>query len=533
MLERFITSLENAPMSVATWLAGFAGIVWIRCFLETFSSPNVSGYVASDLPTLLSYTLFYLGAALVTVLAVSTFTRVRALPMVRALLFLLPIMWLAPLIDLVHGGAYIGYFVSATPTALLHEFLIYLAPVAGSGVTIGLHIELGLLVLLLGGYVYLKTKNVTRAIVAGIVGYVVIFATVALPSVFGFLFAVNGVGGVDALIPALQQALVARDFFHPSEMYSAYRTVELLFAVAMAQVWYLITAVAGFVLLYRVRRDVALAVVRNIRPERLAHYVIAAILGGLIALAEGSKVAWSIFDVITIAVAALTITFAWLFAVTVNDIVDEPIDAISNKERPLVTGALTPSLMREVAFVSGVMTLVGALALGSYATFWILVFSAVAYVYSAPPLRLKRVPVLASAFIGIATLALVLLGFFLLSANQAFAIFPTPIAIVVFLFMTLLTNVRDFKDIEGDAAAGIWTVPTLLGERRARWVIGALCFVAFLLAPLFIPVPLLWVPSLIAGAAAGIGLVQGRSERLIFSLYFLYLASVVLILAFS
>jgi 4-hydroxybenzoate polyprenyltransferase len=274
------------------------------------------------------------------------------------------------------------------------------------------------------------------------------------------------------------------------------------------------------------------AVLKNIRPERLAHFFIFGILGGLIALAEGSKINWTVLDFITIAVAVFTIAFAWIFAVVVNDIVDEHIDAISNADRPLITGALSLEMMKNVAFVSGVMMFAGALALGSYATFWILLFSVSYYIYSAPPLRLKRVPILSSAFIGVSTLAIMMLGFFLISANQALAAFPTPIALLVILFMTTITNVRDLKDIKGDAAAGIWTLPTLLGDRRSRVVIGAMVFIAYALVPLLIPIPILWAPSLIAGGASWAGLVRGMGERFVFPLYFLYLISVVSLLSF-
>ncbi len=533
MLERFIASLENTPMSVATWLAGFAGIVWIRCFLEVFSSPNVSGYVASDLPTLLSYGLWYLAVALMLVTIVSIFSRTAPLCVARALLFVLPVLWLGPLIDLCRGGASIGYIFAVSPQALLYDFLTYFGPLAGSGATFGLRVEIACALLILGGYVYVRTKQPLRALLALVAGYLVIFIAGSLPSLIGLFFPVGAGSGASAWVLVLQGSLIARDFLHPSEIHSAYRTAELLFDAAMAQTWYLFVTFTGLVLLYRAQKHAVIATLRNLRPERLAHYIIAAILGGLIALAEGSRVSWNILDIITIAVAALTITFAWLFAITINDIVDEPIDAISNKERPLITGMLTPSTMRDVVFVSGAMTLVGALALGSYATFWVLAFSACAFIYSTPPLRLKRVPILASAFIGVATLSLVLLGFFLVSANQTIIAFPAPLAFAIFLSVTLMANVRDLKDIQGDAAAHIWTIPTLLGERRARFVIGGMCCLAALIIPLFIPVLALWVPSVITGVVAWVSIVRGEKENFLFSLYFLYLASVILILAFS
>lgn len=531
-IEKFITSFETAPMSIAGWLAGVVGIIWIRIFLEAFSNPDVSkGFLDSALPTLLHCTLFYLGAVVVAVVVVSAVTRTSPLLMMRSIIFILPIMWLAPLIDLTYGGARIAY-IFAAPSVLLTDFFTYFGPLTGEGATLGLRIELGLIILMLGVYVFVRTKRLSTAFLGMIAGYVVIFASMVLPSILvpsssGTLWGGNGI---------LQNSLISHNSIYP--LYAVYQATDyasfsLFFDVSQAQIWYVILCISGMVWFYRVRKNVVCALFRNIRPERLTHFFVAGLLGGLIAIAEGVKINWTVLDFITIATALFTITFAWMFAVVTNDLVDEPIDAISNTDRPLITGALTKEMMRDVALVCGLLTLAGALALGSYATFWILLFSAAYYIYSVPPLRLKRVPLLSSAFIGVATLAIMLLGFFLISTSQVLSVFPAPVALLVVLFMTLITNVRDLKDSKGDAAAGIWTIPTLLGDTRARMVIGVMMFVAYAIVPLLMPITsLLWIPSLIAGVVSWLWVVQGRGERPVFSLYFVYLVSVVLILRF-
>jgi 4-hydroxybenzoate polyprenyltransferase len=300
----------------------------------------------------------------------------------------------------------------------------------------------------------------------------------------------------------------------------------------MAQSLYLILFASGAVWLYRVQGRAVRALVGNINPERLVHFLVFFALGGGIAFYQGAHIAWTALDFVTITVAVLTIIFTGMFAMVTNDLVDEPIDAISNKDRPLITGAITKDMMRDVLLLTGLMALFGALALGSYTLFWVLIFTAAYYIYSVPPLRLKRVPLLASVFIGIATLAVMLLGFFLVSADRAVTAFPAPFALLVVLFMMFISNVRDLKDIEGDAAAGIRTLPTILGERRSRMVIGAMMFVAYALVPLFIPRLVLWLPSLIAGFLSWTGLVHGKGEKFVFPLYFLYLVSAVLLLVF-
>ncbi len=131
----------------------------------------MSGFIASDMPTLLHYSLFYLGAVLLTVVAVHAITRVPLVPMTRAFLFLLPLMWLAPLIDLVIGGGRMAYlFVS--PAALLTDFLTYFGPLTTPGITLGMRIELALIMLVIAGYVFLRTRRVFLSIVCLIASYV-------------------------------------------------------------------------------------------------------------------------------------------------------------------------------------------------------------------------------------------------------------------------------------------------------------------------------------------------------------------------
>ena len=529
-IERYITTLENAPMTVAGWLAGMIGIVWIRIFLEAFSNPDVSkAFLDTAMPTLVHCVLVYIGIGVATTVVVSAVTRIPSLPMMRAMVFLMPIMWLGPIIDLVHGGGRIAY-VFDTPSTLLRDFLTFFGPLTSEGATLGLRIEFFIIILLLGVYVYVHTKRKWSAFLGMIVSYALIFFTMSVPS---FLTPSNSLLTIWGSHGILQSSLIAHNAIYPAYNLNLFYSNFLLFDVSQGQIWYLILCVASIAWLYQVRKDVLRAIVRNVRPERLAHFFIFGFLGALVALAEGSKINWTVLDFITIFDALLVVTFAWLFAVVTNDIVDEPIDAISNANRPLITGTLTPKMMRDVAIMSAVLMFGGAFALGSYATFFVVLFTISYYVYSVPPLRLKRVPILASAFIGLSTLAVMMLGFFLMSTSQLLSAFPAQLALLVILFMTLITNVRDLKDIEGDSAAGIATIPTLLGDRRSRAVIGAMMCAAYVLVPLFIPVSILWFPSLIAGGVSQWGVTHGKGEKFVFPIFFIYLASIVILLCLS
>lgn len=521
MVRRFVARLESTPISLVSWFAAFFGVVLLRSFLEAYSSPTTSGYLASDYPTLLHYTLFYLAVVLALVVVTNFIARIPAIAIAKISIFVLPLIWLAPIIDLLFGGAQMSYLFIGREE-LVGAFFTFFGPLTLPGITLGIRVEVLVLLVLLGSYVYLKTSRLGVALASTLAGYLVIFAALSLPSVFFMFTEVSAVSG--AWYELLSRSALFESFLHPSTLFTNQRTFELLFDAALAQCFFLVAFIAGVFIAFRATPVKLRAVLQNVRPERLAHYLSLFALGAVYALINNESATFTFLDTLSVAVALVTILTVWVFAVATNDLVDIAIDAVSNKSRPLVIGSLTTLDMHSVAFLTGLVALLGALSLGSYATFFVGTFIAAYYVYSMPPLRLKRVPFCAQVFVGAASLSAILLGFFLFSNDQQLVAFPPALALVSFMAYTLGANVKDLKDIEGDRKAGVLTLPTLLGERYGRLVIGAFLLIAFLLPTLYLRSLIVLTLSVVVGVLAWIGLVYGRGERYIFLLYFIYLA---------
>ena len=222
MFAHTFKKIERTPMSVAGWLAGFTGILFIRYFLETFSSRGVQSYVTSDMPTLLHYSLFYLGVLILTVLVISVITPEIPRTLIKTILFFFPLVWLAPVIDLLHGGGAMAY-IFATPKELLTDFFTYFGPlVPAGGITLGIRIELGLILAGIAGYVYFYTHALGKTLRAVFAAYVVVFVAVALPSI---LVASLSMGG--SVIPIFwnlqHSSLLSHSFLHPSDAYDLTR----------------------------------------------------------------------------------------------------------------------------------------------------------------------------------------------------------------------------------------------------------------------------------------------------------------------
>ena len=227
----------------------------------------------------------------------------------------------------------------------------------------------------------------------------------------------------------------------------------------------------------------------------------------------------------------LSIFFAWEFSVTINDIVDVHIDKLSNKKRPLITGSLSTL---ELYYISGfyiLFSILSAAFVGQRFTFIILVFTAIYWLYSVPPSRLKRIPFLATALIAIACVALIY-GGILVTGRQPDAM-PLNVAVAVLVSFTLAFNVKDLKDYEGDSREKIRTLMTIFGPHRGRRITAGLALVAYILFPVILGTHTLAIilTSAVFGVATAVAVLKNAGEKIVFALYFAYFA--VMALAFG
>ena len=109
----------------------------------------------------------------------------------------------------------------------------------------------------------------------------------------------------------------------------------------------------------------------------------------------------------------------------------------------------------------------------------ILVFMANYFLYSMPPLRLKRVPVFSKLVIGVNSLLTFILGYgFFTGQTMVPIVFP----VFFLVFLAASANFIDLKDRDGDIAAGIKTLPVIVGMPLAQKFIGGAFFLTYLAA---------------------------------------------------
>lgn len=520
---------DSRNNTVAGWIAGFTVIVLIRSFLEVFSTTPYTGFVVSDSQRV-HYFLFFLATALIITFVISVSTKQRGNRVVNLALYGLPIIFLAPILDIIigfWGNFYRMGYLFDTHAQLFFDFIAFFGPLYPYGITLGIRIEVFIILCALGWYVWMKKKSVAVMLSSVVISYALIFILLALPGVLYTISHPSQKNVSQASVSSFMETSITKsnipaNILHGSLLYdSKQRLLMLGFSTMMSQLFFIISFIAGMLWSWYSYKNILITVLRNSRIERVLFYLSLLALGMLFSH-EMSSIVFVWTDYLGTIVLFLSWFSAWMFAVHTNDIADIEIDAISNQLRPLPQKTLSVETMRDVGFMWLILSLVGSYIVGYYVFFMNIVFTSAYYLYSAPPLRLKRIPILSSFLISIACLATILAGFFFLSPNKLITLIPTLFVFGIIVMFTLGVNIRDIKDIEGDRATGIQTLPVFFG-RYGKQVSGILLVLSLLLMPIFFISYFLYL-TVIPTAIIGYWLCvrEPYKEKYIFFLFFIF-----------
>ncbi|MGK7928949.1 MAG: chlorophyll synthase ChlG [Spirulina sp.] len=160
---------------------------------------------------------------------------------------------------------------------------------------------------------------------------------------------------------------------------------------------------------------------------------------------------------------------------TLNDFYDREIDAINEPYRPIPSGAISvPQVIAQI-----LVLLLGGLAVSYLLDVWAghdfpvmvcltLLGAFLAYIYSAPPLKLKKNGWLGNYALGASYIALPWWAGHALFGELNGTI------IVLTLFYSLaglgIAVVNDFKSVEGDRELGLQSLPVMFGVTTAAWI---------------------------------------------------------------
>ena len=188
----------------------------------------------------------------------------------------------------------------------------------------------------------------------------------------------------------------------------------------------------------------------------------------------------------------------------VNDWFDREVDAINEPNRVIPSGRMPGRWGLAVAVVNSALSLFVAALLGPFVLGAALVGLLLAWIYSAPPLRLKR-----NGWVGPGAVGLCYEGLpWFTAAAVASGGFPGWPTVLIALLYSLgahgIMTLNDFKSVEGDRQMGLASLPAQLGvDAAARLACAVMALPQLLVIVLLLAwdfrLPALIVTFLLAG----------------------------------
>ncbi len=513
-------------MNIIHWILGFSAIIAIRMLvenlLEGLTDKSLDFFIGS---TLAAY-LFFLFSYLLILIFLSVFLKEKIKKLANVLLWGFFIVILPPILDKIFCGAEKcwSFYIFDSLSGLWHRFLVFFGSDPTIGITYGVRIEVALAVIFILFYIYLKTNRIIKSLTGALFTYIILFVLGSFPSWLTFIIL-----SPSKKITEIQNFDVAGLFFSPASYFSI-KDNDFMNAlnVKMNLIYaFLIVLALVFFFWYNFREKFWL-VVKNSRPVQLILHAGMIFIGAVIGLFYfPDNFNWNFFSLLALGNLIIAGMLAWLASVFLNDREDLKIDEITNTDRPMATGRMSLEDYRHLFAVGSLLSLVLALTVGVKFFLLILAYQILAWAYSAWPFRLKRFPAVASFVSALALVTLFLSGFILLADGQDISLLPSKVFWGLLIAFTFSLPVKDLKDIEGDKRNGVWTIPVILGEGWARFVIGLGIFFSYSLSVVLLNAKILFLPAMIIGAASfwimqNKKIKPGKLHLWIFALLFIY-----------
>ena len=200
------------------------------------------------------------------------------------------------------------------------------------------------------------------------------------------------------------------------------------------------------------------------------------IWGVICGAASSGNYSWTLGNVL-LAAACMLLSGPLMtgYTQTVNELFDREIDAINEPYRPIPSGAISLPQVKIQIFVLLSIAIALAYALDTavgheFPTILCIAIGGafIAYIYSAPPLKLKQNGWLGTYALGASYIALpwwtghALFG----DLNWTIVILTS-----IYSFAGLgIAIVNDFKSVEGDRQLGLKSLPVMFGVTTAAWI---------------------------------------------------------------
>lgn len=457
---------------------------------------------------------------IISVCCIFLLVYIAQMSLVRAYTFFLYgfiLVIFPPIIDYIisigflNGISLHSYYLFDGINGLGHSFVTFFGNRPQDGITYGTRIIIAIIIIAMSALTYINTRKILRVILMMLSTYIIFFFFSALPSLLTIMFA-------DAHF-AITSASVAGFIASPTNILNNPITNPLnAILVKMTLVYSIFATFLTAAIFYRIKKDIFIAFLKNIRPiQSLFHIGLVGIGIGLALIFGDGVFMPNPFSLLAIGILTVAVVIAWYSTVIFNDIVDIEIDKISNPTRPLVTRIISARVYNHIGIALGIISVIMVAFVSYHAAILIIFYHALSYLYSMPPLRLKRFPLIATLVAAIALFGIVIMAYSIVAREHSLHNFPVHIGLLLIVAYTISLPIKDIKDIAGDKKNHIYTLPVIFGEKVGRLLIASGIFISFGLSVFaFNDLAMLW-PALLAGALCFWTLVGVRDKKFIFN----------------
>lgn len=458
--KKIVNFLENYKAPLRLYFVIFIFFCLFRNVIEMFADGT---FVSNELA---HYGLFYVCLAMTLWLVFYWGIKETVVKTTKIVISGFALVLLAPILDLIISkgvGYNIDYLTPSLDERLYYRFLTYFGKVVPYGITIGMRIEMLIVLLFCLIYFLVKTKRLIKSIGLFILVYSVFFAYMAFPYFLSPFIRIFGRNDIFDYI--METGTVV--------FISAY----LLLAIILVNMIFL-----------SINKNYFISFWRDVRWLRLLHFIFC-FVAGIVVLLKYTPITlqeiWNLNYFFKFFLATISIMLAWIFSIMVNNQEDLEIDKISNQDRPTVKEEIPIDIYRKLSYFVLFLSIIYALAVGFPFLFFILLFILFYYTYSAPPLRAKKWTIVSKFFVAINSLVLIMAGFCFFQPDIIdLSYFPVRYYLYFILF-GFCANLIDIKDYEGDKVAGIKTMPVIMGLVTSKRFVG-FCFIITYLSTYFI-----------------------------------------------
>lgn len=511
VFQRFIQQLENTPLSLSLWFTSFIALIIARIAIESsvglFNSTSQEFFVYEFLHTF----SFFLFSFILLWPIVAYFGNTSMQKASSVLLFGFLIILTPPLLDvwITDGGHLWSFYKFDSLYGLFIRYLQFFGDKPTIGITYGVRIEVALTIIFLSVYSYIKKKRFLHSLAAAITTYTILFILGTFPSWLTFIILAQ-----EKDITSIKNFDIAAIFLSPPTLLShtSYDVINGL-NIKMSLLYLPLSVSVAIFLFWKLDASKVKALLNNARLPQIAFHIGLFFIGLLLArVFNQATFNIQLFSVLALINICCAITFAWLASVVVNDIFDTSIDSISNTHRPLQNNVFTASEYQAIGYVLFFFSLLFSLVVSIKAMFFILLYQALAWLYSSWVLRLKRFPLIATLFASLASLVIIFLGYTSISNDGSIRDFPLRVILYFLFCLTAFLPFKDLKDINGDKRDGVYTIPVIFGEQKGKVIIASLSFIVYLAGVFVFYLPqFIWI-ALFCGIASFLIIINSTKD---------------------